>query len=556
MFGQKKNHSLVKDLMALWPGLPYLGFGVLVAWFLLAFSGTFWLSNTEIDGRYISQLYVLSTGALAVVMLCMPFLYSRLQQIFNHPTINYFGAGITSLGALLIIIAGPFYLQQPWLFYPGCILAGVGAAFLTLKCGQLYSQLEPGKTIVYVVLSQLLVVGIYFLFLGTQGYQPITGGPSLSGIAGLVGLPLLVAFLVSLSARSDLAGKDFEDKDTEGRDSAAKSSLVKESSVKESSVKEAANIDHDQATPGRLSELPVSFWKLCVAVLVFAVVTSVVRSLTINSQMPNMTLDITNIAILLRLAFAAVFLYLTFRSSRLMNFGKLYLIFMVGIAIAVTLASSLQFFAPGFSLFVGFSLDVFDLLLWCMLAFIVYQTRGSFIIIFGFGRGAFMAGSAIGWMIGAWLVPRFPSEFWVSLLFILLATLVIICAVLVFTEKDFDSLFSSVMEKDLNIQNLAQPSFGLQADSQHYDQNDQANHVRPYTEACLRVGKSAHLTAREQAVFELLAYGRTSDNIAERLHISLNTVRTHTQNIYAKLNVHSRNDLVSVVESVRADMQE
>ena len=50
----------------------------------------------------------------------------------------------------------------------------------------------------------------------------------------------------------------------------------------------------------------------------------------------------------------------------------------------------------------------------------------------------------------------------------------------------------------------------------------------------------SQLTERERDVLALLAEGADSPAIAERLHISRNTVRTHVQSILAKLNVHSR----------------
>ncbi len=52
------------------------------------------------------------------------------------------------------------------------------------------------------------------------------------------------------------------------------------------------------------------------------------------------------------------------------------------------------------------------------------------------------------------------------------------------------------------------------------------------------------LTAREKQVFKLLAEGKTSREISKYLTISLKTAMTHRSNIMAKLNVHSRTELV------------
>ena len=52
------------------------------------------------------------------------------------------------------------------------------------------------------------------------------------------------------------------------------------------------------------------------------------------------------------------------------------------------------------------------------------------------------------------------------------------------------------------------------------------------------------LTPREKQVFKLLAEGKTSRDISKYLSISLKTAMTHRTNIMAKLNVHSRTELV------------
>jgi LuxR family maltose regulon positive regulatory protein len=52
------------------------------------------------------------------------------------------------------------------------------------------------------------------------------------------------------------------------------------------------------------------------------------------------------------------------------------------------------------------------------------------------------------------------------------------------------------------------------------------------------------LTSREMEVIELLAKRLTNKEIARKLVISPDTVKTHTLNIYAKLNVHSRRQAV------------
>jgi two-component system, NarL family, nitrate/nitrite response regulator NarL len=47
-----------------------------------------------------------------------------------------------------------------------------------------------------------------------------------------------------------------------------------------------------------------------------------------------------------------------------------------------------------------------------------------------------------------------------------------------------------------------------------------------------------HLTARELGVLELIAEGESANMIADRLHLAVPTVKSHIQNLYAKLGVN------------------
>jgi len=54
------------------------------------------------------------------------------------------------------------------------------------------------------------------------------------------------------------------------------------------------------------------------------------------------------------------------------------------------------------------------------------------------------------------------------------------------------------------------------------------------------------LTKRELEILRLMASGSNTKMLAERLHVSPATVRNHVQNIFGKLNVHSRLEAVAL----------
>jgi two-component system, NarL family, response regulator LiaR len=57
------------------------------------------------------------------------------------------------------------------------------------------------------------------------------------------------------------------------------------------------------------------------------------------------------------------------------------------------------------------------------------------------------------------------------------------------------------------------------------------------------------LSSREREVLQVMMTGRQGRQIATELQISADTVRTHAQNIYAKLDVHSRLEAVTLARS-------
>ena len=75
----------------------------------------------------------------------------------------------------------------------------------------------------------------------------------------------------------------------------------------------------------------------------------------------------------------------------------------------------------------------------------------------------------------------------------------------------------------------------------------------PAVEGALGTGVDAvaarfDLTRREREILGYLARGRSARFIAEELVISENTVWAHIKRVYAKTGVHSKQELMSVVE--------
>jgi DNA-binding CsgD family transcriptional regulator len=67
------------------------------------------------------------------------------------------------------------------------------------------------------------------------------------------------------------------------------------------------------------------------------------------------------------------------------------------------------------------------------------------------------------------------------------------------------------------------------------------------TDYRLSLKEKYELSDRELEVLELLAKGDSNNVIGERLHISVNTVKSHIKRIYAKLGISSRLQLMNLL---------
>jgi PAS domain S-box-containing protein len=68
----------------------------------------------------------------------------------------------------------------------------------------------------------------------------------------------------------------------------------------------------------------------------------------------------------------------------------------------------------------------------------------------------------------------------------------------------------------------------------------------PHREATAAPHPHPHLTPRQNQVLHLLAHGRSTAQIAEELHLSVDTVRNHVRRMFRALDVHSRVEALAV----------
>jgi DNA-binding CsgD family transcriptional regulator len=187
----------------------------------------------------------------------------------------------------------------------------------------------------------------------------------------------------------------------------------------------------------------------------------------------------------------------------------------------------LRFIYPQTNVFIAYALNTasyqcFGLMIWVMTAGMCHRYFASTIRVFAFIRAGWALGPLAGILFGRFLV----GSFGLTLSAVFPATLVCVFAILVailfvFTENDL-----------VNAMNIIP-----------------LERHRRFREKCERVIKSFSLSKREGEIMIMFAKGRNLAYIQARLHLSRSTVSTHRQHIYQKLNIHSAQELLDLIQS-------
>jgi DNA-binding CsgD family transcriptional regulator len=109
----------------------------------------------------------------------------------------------------------------------------------------------------------------------------------------------------------------------------------------------------------------------------------------------------------------------------------------------------------------------------------------------------------------------------------------VVCGVLVLgrSSPEFEAVRRELASLLLGLSDTGAPTI---------DGHDAALSAGDPDEGALEAARLSSLTPREREVLVLVESGEGSRAIAQRLAISQKTVKTHVQNIFAKLDVHSR----------------
>ena len=275
----------------------------------------------------------------------------------------------------------------------------------------------------------------------------------------------------------------------------------------------------------------------------------------------------SNGAVLLGIALAGLIIYSVPKQANsiiFMNFvHRCSMVVYVAGALALPLALSHPFLAVVAQIVILAGFNLFDF------SSLIYGIREDNVVagITDSTRPIVYGGMAIGLLLGSALVLASSAVAWEDLIVVLCSfSVVALVATMLMplcaseSTNEASTLESAELHRCENCSFLALSSVVIMSPAQSAGISSPARPMRempaswksPWALACETISKLYQLSPRENDVFMLLAKGRNTEYIQKKLVISTHTAKSHIANIYRKLEVHSSQELLDLVEEIRS----
>ncbi len=496
--------QLLQDLDEQWPSMKFLGFGAYYAWIFLCYNSDvlFGWSGEGVGSSALLAMYLASTTALGVVLILSGVFHEVVARMLGSRALVAAMAGMATFATLLVAWSAAGELRGA-LYIAACALTGVGTAFVALRLGSVYQTVGARQAFMYTAGSFIFAGMLYFVCIGL---------PHSIGLALMALLPL-IATLFSMTA------------------------VHKPSDSK------------DDVVPMR--ELPHGFFlRLVVAIFVFSVIAGVIKGfMALSSPLDQVTSQ--GVIVVFATCCAAVLLFvLVGLLVREFDISRLY----YPIIILACLGNLVVPLIGGLGVIqtelVSVAYNLFIMMVWCLLANVANRTDLSYVRVFGWGRGASAAGTTIGWFAGSSLAPLLMDNsgnmvaLAMGMVFVLL-----VVSMVVLNERTI----GQALKKTRNAQSnqMTADFFPNDMTAEGYDfarSSEELPREGAWTKSCNSLAQEAGLSARERDVLFLLGKGRTIEAVSNELGISFNTAKSHIRNVYAKVGVHSKQELQDMIE--------
>ncbi len=469
----------------------------------------------DVGNEDVYLMFYISSIAFTLVCVLAFVLPQRVQAILSKPVPTFFGGVVAGIGCVLLFAACYFnpglFLDRPQgyaLFVLGSLLTGAGTGSICLRCGLLYCRLTPRRVLVYTAAAHLLTTLIYFVLLAVP--ERVFGeGISWVIVTVFILLPIVAGALVALPVPTFLE-------------------------------KEALGSTYRKGG-GESSSAESGLWKLALALFVFLVISRLAR---IDIELSSSLWDFQqsdSLSLLLLLLFSVSVLLLGLVPNTVkFNYGKTHVLFVIVLAIMVAMIPVIDPRNLIWASLMAFVERVLKFVVHCLLCFIGFGGRVHPIKVFGLGYGVFMLGDMAGMVLGSSLMPEVIASQSTSLFFLAMTGISLLVGLLLFTEKDVKDLLFADEEEEAFFE-----TYFTRQDDELVDKGKGDRFKKVIRE----IAEDYSLSDREAEVLQYLAMGYSKEAIAKRLSISQNTVRSHSRSVYVKIGVHTRQDVIRLVET-------
>lgn len=274
------------------------------------------------------------------------------------------------------------------------------------------------------------------------------------------------------------------------------------------------------------------FARLVLMIFAFRLCSNYVKTLLAASQTSD-SIELGVVGnILLKMLVAFAFICYAFNASKKVDYGRVCYFLFVGSTMTLAVIPLFKDQAPLFYALSGTLSGLTGSIAFCIFAYICFQSKASPTRAFGFGYAAVLLGSLLGQVLGGQAGMLISHESLSSAPFLAAAYALILLALLAFSPRQLDKLAAPEKYEDALDLTKKREAADAETFTARYD----------------IVARKYRLTDREREVLELLASGHGRAYAANRLHVSINTVRSHSRSIYTKLDVHSHAELMTVLD--------
>ena len=472
-----------------------VGFAFSRCWvYAVFFNAALLIDQTDTHGT-LESIYLISLITLVIVLVIGCIANERCMLLMKSRFGIWSGAVLSIIGTSVLPFSGLNGSEQLVLLAISAVATGIGSGILILFWGRTYSRIGGSFTAAESSVAFILAtLPIPLFFLAPFAFQ----------IAVVTLLPIA-------------------------------STLVLVLEIKKENENDQSRVEEKTSQPRQFSFTGFAWKQLTLKIIlssvVFGCVVSLIRAVCTNQGSSEFISSFNMILPISAFCAGCVILFVLFFSKRLdlaFTYRPVLLFMSLGCCLLPFLYSSGV---------IAFILSMagylcFEIMNWIILADVSERYEIPPFRIFGFGRAAVSGGVLIGVVLGKLLISIFDYsfEFIVSLSLAMLFVMVMTYT-FTLTERDVARL---TRQRSQNPAMITIPEDKLLS----------------LDEKVSVLAEEHSISSRELEVLQLLAKGRTGVRIEQELYMSRGTVNTHMRLIYKKLGVHTRQDLLDILDKI------